>query len=333
MAIYARIGERARRAALARTGRDPGDLVVLDLSGVDEVTRQTIAGAARADRVRDSRTEDLVVEVRDAADTTAEAIAAAVREAAAQREREEAERRAREERKRREIEEYSRALARLRPEDLLLEEYRSSQCGSHGYHPAPYLTVRLPLKIGEVERPYCSPTDLAPEARAVYERAMELERRARAEAEARVKAACEAETKRDEERARERAAWIAAHGSQRLRALVREGIEHDRLYRGEWLSATYPGWIYASTVCGDLEEPVDTSVTDEALAALEAARKSHPQAKISLSWLSTGRRADHLQSCPASEGDECEAEPRLVLAAEVTVPGDRSPRAILKEIA
>jgi len=77
----------------------------------------------------------------------------------------------------------------------------------------------------------------------------------------------------------EREAWIRAHGSDRLRRHVAEGIEYSAVYRDEhtaWEAAELdrmaPGWMYGEAE--DSDEP--RSVSDDVLALLDAARESLP---------------------------------------------------------
>jgi len=79
--------------------------------------------------------------------------------------------------------------------------------------------------------------------------------------------------------AEEREAWIRAHGSERLRRHVAEGIEYSAVYRDEhaaWEAAELdrmaPGWVYGEV--GGSDEP--RSVSDEVLALLDVARESLP---------------------------------------------------------
>lgn len=113
---------------------------------------------------------------------------------------------------------------------------------------------------------------------------------------------------REAAKERERLAWIEAHGSPRLRALVREGIEYERVYRDERLAAERPGWMWESMLCGAAEAAHGPSVTDEHLAALEAARQVEPAAQ--LRWLGDG---DHTDGCDCAQGEVVQ---RMILCAE-----------------
>ena len=73
-------------------------------------------------------------------------------------------------------------------------------------------------------------------------------------------------------------AWIASHGSERLRRCKQEGIECDSLYLEERIALDRPGWVYASDVEGDTYEP--RNAKELAFEILDAARKTAPDAKL-----------------------------------------------------
>ena len=86
---------------------------------------------------------------------------------------------------------------------------------------------------------------------------------------------------------RERADWIATHGSQRLQRLVAEGYEHGTVYdreREQWeqrqidLRAAdfIPGWV---RVEADELSPPDNA-PERALALLDAGRELYPQCRL-----------------------------------------------------
>lgn len=93
------------------------------------------------------------------------------------------------------------------------------------------------------------------------------------------------ERRRDEERANvmraERDVWIEAHGSERLRTMVRLGIGAvDRLYEQERLALERPGWHVQRA---SEEERDRTFPSIDELAELEAARELDPD--VELVWL------------------------------------------------
>lgn len=69
-------------------------------------------------------------------------------------------------------------------------------------------------------------------------------------------------------------AWIAAHGSPRLRRLVAEGIEHRNVYTTERMAFERPGWRFAGTTPGE-EKPI-RNATEKSLDLLDEARKIAP---------------------------------------------------------
>ena len=114
----------------------------------------------------------------------------------------------------------------------------------------------------------------------------------------------------------EREAWIAEHGSDRLRALAQEDIPLAGEYRRERLATDRPGWEFLRNLCGLVAEARAASVTAEHLSALVAARASGV-ADARLAWLGIGGDTDeHIAGCRIHEGEECGAESRIVLAAE-----------------
>lgn len=113
--------------------------------------------------------------------------------------------------------------------------------------------------------------------------------------------------------AREREEWIKAHGSQRLKRLLAEGIGLDETYRAERLAQERPGFLWDSEVCGDFVGIRDAG--EEALAALDEARQVAPDAK--LAW----RRVENprMHVCEMDEVEEtptCNAIPGAAVVAE-----------------
>src|SRR5581483_2250467 len=77
----------------------------------------------------------------------------------------------------------------------------------------------------------------------------------------------------------DREAWIAEHGSSRLRRLVAEGIEHDAVYRDERLAMERPAWQW-SRLDGNLPGAEPRNAPEEALDLLDAARADDPDAVL-----------------------------------------------------
>lgn len=103
----------------------------------------------------------------------------------------------------------------------------------------------------------------------------------------------------DEQAARtEKLCWIAEHGSDRLKRLVAEGIEHDNVYYEERLIAERPGWDYAYGVPGEARETRNTR--QEGLDLLDKARKTDPNAKL-VWWVIEHEHndCDTEEDCPA----------------------------------
>lgn len=101
-------------------------------------------------------------------------------------------------------------------------------------------------------------------------------RRAQREQEMREEAAAKA---LKEITADKRAAWIAQHGSHRLKRLVVEGIEHEAVYRDERLAIDRPGWAWYETLypCTSVEP---RNPPEAALDLLDGARIIEPAAKL-----------------------------------------------------
>ena len=99
--------------------------------------------------------------------------------------------------------------------------------------------------------------------------------RRNAEAAQRREAAKQEELARMEREAAERKEWIFAHGSDRLKRLVEENIEHTAVYLDERLAVERPGWRWTKDVRGDEDEP--RNVPESALDLLDKARASVPE--------------------------------------------------------
>lgn len=108
-------------------------------------------------------------------------------------------------------------------------------------------------------------------------------RKAAADKDAADKAAAEAAA-RDE-----MLAWIAAHGSPRLRRCVAEGIECRAAYRDERLAVDRPGWRWYEAVRGEFDAP--RNPPEDAFAQLDAARKTSPDAQ--LGWHTADEETDN----------------------------------------
>jgi hypothetical protein len=120
------------------------------------------------------------------------------------------------------------------------------------------------------------------------------------------------DAKTPEEMQEEKEQWVAKQGSDKLKRLIREGIEWERVYLDERLEAERPGWKSKRMVCGKIDPPLGPSVTEKHLLALDIARKLAPDAK--LGWLSDG---DHSSpcTCPLLEGNRV-FNKRLIIYAD-----------------
>jgi hypothetical protein len=75
-----------------------------------------------------------------------------------------------------------------------------------------------------------------------------------------------------------RDSWIAAHGSNRLKRLVAEGIRCEGVYRDERLAHDRPGWTWYDSCDGLSSEAINPPI--EALGTLDKAREFEPEAKL-----------------------------------------------------
>lgn len=68
--------------------------------------------------------------------------------------------------------------------------------------------------------------------------------------------------------------WVTAHGSQRLKRCLSEGINCGSCYRDERLAFDRPGWRWERSVAGKYNDP--RNPTDEAFELLDSARATLP---------------------------------------------------------
>lgn len=94
----------------------------------------------------------------------------------------------------------------------------------------------------------------------------------------------------------ERDAWIAAHGSDRLKRLLAEGIECGGVYQEERLALERPWWEWGQNLRGEAKAP--RNARQEGLDLLDEARKTDPGAK--LVWWVTEHEHDACEY-----GDDC----------------------------
>jgi hypothetical protein len=112
---------------------------------------------------------------------------------------------------------------------------------------------------------------------------------AKAEAEAEAERLAQESEAQIAARRAKREAWIAEHGSARLRRLVQEGIEYRAVYRDERLALERPGWQWLAIPESDLAEP--RNAPEAALALLDEARASVPEGTtVALHYYRTERQ-------------------------------------------
>jgi hypothetical protein len=72
--------------------------------------------------------------------------------------------------------------------------------------------------------------------------------------------------------------WIGSHGSNRLKRIVKEGIEHKAVYRDERLALDRPGWEWLGALLGTTDDA--RNPPEEAFITLDEARKLCPGADL-----------------------------------------------------
>jgi hypothetical protein len=105
---------------------------------------------------------------------------------------------------------------------------------------------------------------------------------------------------------REQDAWITAHGSERLKRSLAEGIATGAAYRDERLAVERPGWKWLENVPGNTKEPRNPPL--EAFALLDEARRCDPESY--LQFYSADAKFDEFgdEVNPAVRGYVAEAE-------------------------
>lgn len=103
------------------------------------------------------------------------------------------------------------------------------------------------------------------------------------------------------------AAWITAHGSERLRRCLAEGIPCGAAYLDERIALERNGWRWQADVRGDGKEPRNPPA--EAFALLDEARKTEPTARLTF-WTAEAETDDETgeETKPAWRGYAAEAE-------------------------
>lgn len=261
--ITVRIGHQARYAAIRRTGRDPGETILLDFSRSDEAVR---AALARYYRIHQSE-----VSVPEAEDATLEAVSAALiaRAQAEDAERGQLEADARE---------HARQALAL-PVEAWITDGRVRMPVPPGYYCAHYPAYQAALRSvpGYTER------------LAAAERLLR-ERRAQAEAERAAKEAAK-QAYLD--------SWVQEHGDELLRAQHADGLllRQELLQRvAAWALADLPE-EHEVAVCEDRDCPC--GITDVAClptAVYPAWRALRERLPAGTTW-----QLEHAQSCQGDQ--------------------------------
>lgn len=108
-----------------------------------------------------------------------------------------------------------------------------------------------------------------------------------------------------------RNAWIAAHGSDRLKRLLAEDIECDAVYETERLALERPGWAYDKSTRGEANTARNSK--QEGLDLLDEARKTADDAQL-VWWVVEHEHSDNCDEyrddCPKYDwkGYACTAE-------------------------
>lgn len=104
--------------------------------------------------------------------------------------------------------------------------------------------------------------------------------------------------------------WIAAHGSERLKRCLAEGIECRAAYRDERLAAERPGWVWADGSGGEVDAPRNPPA--ESFTVLDEARKTDPSAKL-MRW-TENRDEDDENEDDDDDGEETAPPARHYIA-------------------
>lgn len=328
--IYAVVGEEARKAAVVRTGRDPGRVVTLDLKGESEEVRSVLAAhAGLTGKGRDYTSGSVQAELTgsdgtgksyvhtmpgtvpvgvlalwldDAEDVTPAACVAAL--GAKQRESEAETKADAEAEAKRQAE--LEAMAEARVQEALTAEVGDLLVG-----PPTYVSWRVERSLDDPRL-----ADRLVEAEAEALRRNESDKSERvAEKAAEEKAKAEAEAERDK--------WILAHGSTRLQRILSEELIDGSAgaYRDERLALERPGWVWERETSGNYDDIRNPG--EQAFELLDWARRDEPEAKL-VYW-----RADHEGDEDCHPCDECprydRCEPACIadyLGREIVIFGE-----------
>lgn len=131
-------------------------------------------------------------------------------------------------------------------------------------------------------------TEQSKAARARYEAEQEAKKEAKKQEEALVKELYE----------QQRTDWIEQYGSERLKALLAEGIGLDKTYRNERIEKEWAGFEWYDEICGGLRKVANAALQD--IEQLRRLRELYPDNDVKLEWLSDSQ---HIDGC-CHEPDE-----------------------------
>lgn len=118
------------------------------------------------------------------------------------------------------------------------------------------------------------------------------------------------EQERKKKSQQEKEAWIAQHGSTRLKRMLAEKIELDAVYRDERLATDRPGWQWLSNLPGNTDDP--RNPPESAFATLDEARKTDPDAYLQRYTVEHEHDEDCYDECPEFDESRYVAETRFL---------------------
>jgi len=121
----------------------------------------------------------------------------------------------------------------------------------------------------------------------------------------------------EEARERDLRAWVAANGSERLKALLAEGLRYQGVYRAERLALERPGWLPLAKLCGKVGDVANAEQSEIDVLRAERAKGVLDVRLVHLECGPRGGKESHQQTCPvkASHG-QCASKSRSVLLCE-----------------
>lgn len=152
-----------------------------------------------------------------------------------------------------------------------------------------------------------------PEFQSLLEQAAKLQEERQQEAERKRREAEEERKRQDEQQRQERAEWIKAHGSNRLKRLLEEKIECEAVYLDERLAVERPGWVWYNDLPGHTKDP--RNPPESAFVVLDEARKVDPDAYLQF----YAEEHEHTEDCGYDE--DCPKYERKDYVAEANFLG------------